>query len=149
MANVSMNEGLESIVDRSIDLIADTLKVALVKSGYTPNQDDQFIDAGGANDVVDARVTGTTDQTLGSKVTGKDTTGDFAYLDAADVVFTAVASGETVAGLVVYKDTGTPTTSKILGYVDLVDTPTNGGDITIQWAAPASGGVLKFETIVG
>jgi hypothetical protein len=142
MANLTMNEGIESIVDRNIDLIADTIKIALVSSTYSPNKDDQFIDTGGASDVVDA-IIGTA-QTLGSKATGKDTTGDFAYFDAADPTFTAVAAGSTVAGAVIYKDTGTPTTSKIIEYLDLTDTPTNGGDITIQFAAPASGGVLKF-----
>lgn len=146
MANMMFNEAAESILDGTIVLASDTIKYMLVKSGYVPDKDNQFIDEGGANDPVDHRVTGTTDQTLGSKVTGKDLTGDFAYFDAADVTFTAVGSGETVAGGLAYKDTGTPTTSRLICYHDLPDTPTNGGDITVQFATPANGGLFKLAT---
>jgi hypothetical protein len=147
MPNYSMVEAIESILDRNVDLLADTIKVMLVKSGYAPNLDNQFIDEGGANDPVDHRVTGTTDQTLAGKVIGKDTTGDFAYFDANDATFALVPSGETAAGVVIYKSTGVDTTSKILGFADITDTPTNGGDIVIQWATPANGGVWKHEAI--
>jgi hypothetical protein len=146
MASIMYNEGNESIVDRNIDLLSDTIKAILVNATYSPNKDDQFIDAGGASDAVDARLSGTTDQTLGTKVIGKDTTSDFVYFDAADVVFTAVTTAQTAVGVVIYKDTGTPTTSKLIAYLDITDTPTNGGDITIQFAAPASGGVFKLTT---
>jgi hypothetical protein len=140
------NEGNQSIIDRDIDLAANTIKAMLVNSTYTPDKDDQFIDTGGASDAVDARLSGTTDQTLANKVIGKDTTSDFSYFDADDVVFTAVTTGQTAVGVVIYKDTGTPTTSKLIAYLDITDTPTNGGDITIQFAAPASGGIFKLNT---
>lgn len=143
MANLTYNEGIESVIDRNIDFISDTIKAILLSSTYTPNKDDQFIDTGGANDPVDARIG--TDQTLGSKVTGKDTTSDFAYLDAADPTWTAVAGGSTVVTVGVYKDTGTPTTSKLICNLDVTDTATNGGDITVQFATPANGGIVKFQ----
>ena len=145
MANVFYNEGATSIVNRNIDLIADTIKLMLVNSVYTPNPDHDFIDEGGANDAVDARISGTTDQTLGSKVIGKDDTGDFTYFDAADATFTSVPGGSTVVACIAYKDTGTSTTSKMICYLDVTDTATNGGNITIQFAAPASGGVFKGQ----
>jgi len=143
MANVVMNEAKESIFDRNIDLIVDTIKVMLCTATYVPNADEQFIDEAGADDMVDGRVPGTTDQTLGTKVTGKDLTGDFTYFDGADSVFTAVTAGATCTQVGFYKDTGTPTTSKIIGVFDITDIATNGGDITIQWATPANGGLLK------
>jgi hypothetical protein len=146
MASIMYNEGNQSIIDRDIDLAANTIKAMLVNSTYTPDKDDQFIDTGGASDAVDARLSGTTDQTLANKALGKDTTSDFAYFDADDVVFTAVTTGQTAVGVVIYKDTGTPTTSKLIAYLDITDTPTNGGDITIQFAAPASGGIFKLNT---
>jgi hypothetical protein len=144
MTTLATNEGIESILDRNIDLAADTIKAMLVGTGYTENKDHQFIDEGGANDAIDHRIAGTTDQTIGSKVTGKDNTGDFGYFDGADPVFTAVPGGATVAKVVIYKDTGVTTTSKILGTLDVTDTATNGGDITIQFATPANGGILKY-----
>lgn len=146
MANLMYNEGNLGIVNRSIDLLTDTIKIMLVTNVYAPNKDDQFIDAGGASDPVDARVAGTTDQTLGSKAIAKDTTNDHVSFDAADPTFSAVPAGATVVGAVVYKDTGTPTTSPLLAYLDLTDTPTNGGDISIQFATPANGGVFRLIT---
>lgn len=146
MASIMYNEGNQSIIDRDIDLAANTIKAMLVNSTYTPNKDDQFIDTGGASDAVDARLSGTTDQTLANKAIGKDDTNDFAYFDADDVVFSAVTTGQTAVGVVIYKDTGTPTTSKLIAYLDITDTPTNGGDITIQFATPANGGIFKLTT---
>jgi hypothetical protein len=144
MANLFYNEAKESIVDRNIDLISDTIKIMLVNSVYTPDADHQFIDEGGASDAIDARLSGTTDQTLGTKAIGKDTSGDFAYFDAADALFSAVTTAQTAVAAIVYKSTGTDSTSKLICYLDITDTPTNGGDITIQFAAPASGGVFKL-----
>jgi hypothetical protein len=143
MANMVMNEAKESIFDRNIDLIVDTLKAGLATATYVPNADEQFIDEGGADDFVDGRAAGTTDQTLGGKVIGKDLTGDFTYLDANDSVFSAVPAGPAVTNVTAYKDTGVATTSKILCVYDITDITPNGGDITIQWATPANGGVLK------
>lgn len=146
MANNMYNQGNLLIMNGSVDLLADTIKIMLVTSTYVPNKDSQFIDEGGASDAVDARVAGTTDQTLGSKAIAKDDTSDHASFDAADPTYTAVTSGATVAGAIVYKDTGTPTTSPKLAFLDLPDTPTNGGDITIQFATPANGGVFRLLT---
>jgi hypothetical protein len=59
--------------------------------------------------------------------------------DAADVTFTAV-SGDVSEALVIYKDTGTASTSRLIAYIDtatgLAVTP-NGGDITVIWPSDA------------
>jgi hypothetical protein len=145
VANITYNKAKRLLLDSTIDLVADTIKAMAVTSTYTPNADDTFIDTGGASDPVDARVSGTTDQTLGTKSANTDLTNDFAFFKAANVTFSAVPAGATVVGIVLYKDTGTPTTSPLIAYYDITDTATNGGDIVIQWAADASGGVLKLS----
>jgi hypothetical protein len=144
LANLVYNRGKKILADSSLDWASDTIKAMLVTSTYSPNVDDNFIDAGGASDPVDARVTGTTDQTLGTKSIVEDDTNDFAFLKAANVTYTAVPSGVTAVGVVLYKDTGTPSTSPLIAYFDITDTPTNGGDITIAFASDANGGVLKL-----
>lgn len=57
--------------------------------------------------------------------------------DAADVTFTAV-TGDPSEALVIYKDTGSASTSPLIAYIDtatgLPVTP-NGGDITVAWQA--------------
>lgn len=106
-----------------------TVKVALVDTGvYTYNSASQFYDDGTTSDVQSATVG--TPQTLTSKTFSDGT------FDAADITFTAV-SGASVEALVIYIDTGTGTTSPLVGYIDtgvtgLPVTP-NGGDITVTW----------------
>jgi hypothetical protein len=147
MANVMFNEAKKSLLAGAtgeIDFIVDTIKLMAVAAGYVPNADHQFIDEGGSDDPVDHRTAGTTDQTLAGKVIGKDTTGDFAYLDADDVVYNSVTAGPAIEGVIPYKDTTVPTTSKMICYLDISVTP-NGGNITIQFATPANGGIAKMS----
>jgi hypothetical protein len=113
------------------NLSAGTVKVALVDTGvYTYATSDQFYDAGTGTDVQSATVG--TPQTIGSKTF---TNGVF---DGANVTFSTV-TGSTVEALVIYVDTGTPTTSPLVAYIDtsvtgLPVTP-NGGDISVTWNA--------------
>ena len=107
------------------DLDGQTVKVALVTSGYTYSSSDQYYSS------VSASVVGTP-QTLGSKTF---TNGVF---DAADVLYTAV-TGSQVVSLVIYIDTGNAATSPLVAFIDtgvtnLPVTP-NGGDIAIAWNA--------------
>jgi len=106
-----------------IDYDTDTIKVALVTAGYTCTIDtDQYYSSVTASVVA-------TPQTLASK------TGTLGVADAADNTFTAV-TGAQVTHLVIYKDTGTASTSPLIAHIDtatnLPVTP-NGGDITISW----------------
>lgn len=63
--------------------------------------------------------------------------GSLIVFDAADSTFTAV-SGDPSEALIIYKDTGTASTSWLIGIFDTVTglpvTP-NGGDIVITWNA--------------
>lgn len=124
MTNALYAKGKEAILNGDIDFDTDTIKAALVKNTYSQNlTTDDFYDD------VSSHVVGTP-QTLGSKTI---TNGVF---DAADVTFTAVSAGDTVEAVVIYKDTGTPSTSNLLAYIDTITgfpLATNGGDITIQW----------------
>lgn len=110
----------------AINMSTDTIKVALVDTGtYTYSSSHEFYTS------ISSAVVGTP-VTLSSKTV---TNGVF---DAADVTFTAV-SGVSVEALVIYKDTGTTSTSSLIDYIDVVAsglpvTP-NGGDITVTWNA--------------
>lgn len=124
MSNALYAKGKEKILSGSINLPSDTIKASLLSSSYTANlSTDEFWSTISANLL-------NTSQTLGSKsVTG-------GVFDAADVTFTAVTSGSTVKAVVIWKDTGTPSTSPLLVYIDTITgfpLATNGGDITITW----------------
>lgn len=124
---------------RRVDWASDTVKVALTTSGYTPDQDahDFF------NDVTnEVSATGYTagGAALGSKTVSYDTATNETRLDAADVSWTAASF--TCRYAVVYKDTGTASTSPLLGYVDFGgDETVASGTFTIAWD---STGVLKI-----
>lgn len=126
MANAIYPKWREAVMQASANsALTGTLKVALVDTGtYTYVNTHEF----------QTSLTGVvgTAQTLGTKtyVNG--------VFDAADVTFTAV-TGATVEALVIYLDTGTPATSRLVAYIDtgvtnLPVTP-NGGDIGITWNA--------------
>lgn len=113
----------------AVDLMDDTIKVALVDHGVVtplPGTHDFYDD-------ISTAVVGTP-QTLGTKaITG-------GVFDAADVTFTSV-TGATCESLVIYKDTGTASTSPLIAFIDtatgLPVTP-GGGDITITWDSGAN-----------
>jgi hypothetical protein len=98
-----------------IDLDTDTIKVALVTSTYTPD-----IDAHDNFDDITNEVTGTGytagGATLGSVTVTVDNTDDEGVFDAADTSWTS--STITARGAVIYKSTGTASTSKLICYVD-------------------------------
>lgn len=129
MANAIYPKYKEALLDAftDIDINMLTAKVALIDTGaYTYNSAHDFWD-----DVPGGAVIGTP-QTLTSKSV---TNGVF---DAGDVTFTSV-SGNTVEALIIYIDTGTASTSRLVAYIDtgvtgLPLTP-NGGNVTITWNA--------------
>lgn len=119
------------------NLDSGTVKVALIDTSlYTYNASHELYDAGGASDVIDAVVG--TPQTLGTKTFVSGT------FDADDVTFTAVSqdlpnSKDSVNALVIYTDTGSSASSRLVAYLDtnitgLPVTP-NGGNITVTWNA--------------
>lgn len=124
MASSFYTKGKEKILSGSINFPSDTIKVALVRSTYSQNlATDEFYSG------ISSHVQGTP-QTL----TNKSITGG--ALDADDTTFAAVASGQTIKAVVLYKDTGSAATSPLLAYIDSVTglpMATNGGDITLQW----------------
>jgi hypothetical protein len=123
MANTLYDKGREAFLAGNADWDANTIKVSLLSASYTFSQAHDFFDD----------ITGVvaTSSALGSKTT---TDG---VADAADITFTAV-TGSQVTQFIIWADTGTPATSRLLVYFDsatnLPVTP-NGGDITIQWSS--------------
>jgi hypothetical protein len=128
VANAFFALGREKFLNGSIDWTNDSIKIVLVDEGTdTPvPATDEFL----SDITAGARIA--TSGNLGTKTS----TGGTA--DAADVTFTAV-TGNSVESFVLYKDTGTPSTSPLIAYFDTVSaglpvTP-NGGDITITFDA--------------
>lgn len=121
-----------------VALGTDTIKAMFVDhTDDTPTSADDFID-----DILSlGRVPAIAScPTLGTKTIGTLAAGTF---DAADTTFTAL-TGDQVESLILFKDTGTEATSKLLCRWDTATglplTP-NGGDVVIQWNAS---GIFRF-----
>lgn len=133
MADAKYNRGKKEFFDGNIDLVTDDIKVALVTSTYTPNIDthEYFDDI--TNEVVGTGYTAG-GASLTTKSVTKDDTNDLAYYDADDVTWSS--STITARGAVLYKNTGTASTSALIAYFDFgSDQSSSSGNFTIQWAA--------------
>lgn len=133
MADVIYNSYKTDILAGNIDHDADTIKVMLVTSAYTPDQDLHDF-----KDDVTNEVTGTGytagGATLASKTVTQDNTDNEGVFDAADVTWST--STITARAAVMYKDTGAAATSNLMIYLDFgSDQTSTAGDFTIQWGS--------------
>lgn len=126
MANALYAKGREGFLAGDIDWDANDIRCILIDTGlYTVNLS--------THDNLDDIPSGAARVSTSGALSGKTVTDGVA--DANDVTFTAV-SGNTVEAIVIYKHTGTESTSRLIAYIDTATglplTP-NGGDITIVW----------------
>lgn len=148
MADQAYQRGIADLLDGTKDFLTDTFVHVLIgtATAYTPNKDDTLFDAGGANDIVDAELTGVAGYARGwgnsgrkaltSKTVSVNNTNDRVELDCADPSWTGLGTGDTVAADVIgYEGASADTGSRPVIYLDLVDTPTNGSDLSVQMAA--------------
>lgn len=125
-----------------VDLDTDTIKVSLHTSSYTPDLDAHDYADDLTNEVANGSGYTTGGAALASKAIGTDTGSDFAYLDADDLTWTSLT--KTFRYAVVYKSTGTAGTSPLIMLINFgTDQVIAATDFILQWAAPASGGILK------
>lgn len=140
MANLVTNKLLYELATGDANLDAADLRCLLLKSG-TPTVDTNVV-----SDIVagESTATGYARVALTTETVTEDDTNDFAYLDADDVAFGALSGSESVTWAVVFRHTGSDASAPVYGCYDVTDTAVNGSTVTIQWATPANGGVLKI-----
>lgn len=132
MANAVYPTALEAFTAAEIDWLDHDIKVALLNDTYTYDPADEFLDD----------VTGTV--ATSANLASKTNTGG--ALDAADVTFDDL-TGADVESLVVYRDTGTPATSRLIAYIDTrgdtnpLSFEPDGTDLTLRWNAA---GIVRF-----
>lgn len=132
--------GLKAAFNKEVDWVDDTVRVMLVENTYTPDQDaHDYIDDVRADE---ASGTGYTEDgaEIGSRTLTYTGATNILKLDGAD---TSWASSEITARYaVIYVDTGTDSTSPLLGYVDFgEDVTSSGGTFLITWSGD---GILKI-----
>ena len=130
MANALFDKGREGFLAGDIDWDANTIKLVFVD-----HADDTPVVA--TDDNLDDILSAARVATSGAFATKTVTNG---VADADDVTVAAV-TGDQFESIVIYKDTGTESTSRLIAYIDTatgLPTTPNGGDITVQWDAGAN-----------
>jgi hypothetical protein len=130
MSNALFNPGREGFLDGTIDADTAVFKIALVRN-YTFDATDKFV----------SDLTGATLHVTSAALASKTVTDG--VFDAADVVFTSVASNASNHVVVLFQSSavggGADVASTAQRLVAFIDTGTNfpvvpnGGDVTIQW----------------
>lgn len=122
--NYLYDTGREGILDDSIACITDNIKGAIVTTSYTPNQaTDKFVSTPAANIV--ART---------GNLTSKSATGG--VFNGTIPLMTAV-TGSACVYFMLYKDTGSDATSRLIALYDISYTP-SGNDLQIAFSTGAN-----------
>jgi len=120
--------GREAFLEADIDALTDTIALAMFTSAYTPNTTtDEFYSTPIASSGL-----------VGTKITLTSVTGSLGTLSAANTVFPSVTSGSTVTQLVLFKDSGSNSTSRLIGLIDTASglpLTTDGNNVTVAWAS--------------
>ncbi len=134
-ASITFYNQFKKKINGTITWTSDTIKVMLVTASYSPDIDaHDFIDDASANEVSGTNYTAG-GATLGSKTATVDNTNDWTSYDAADASWATVTFSLARYGII-YKDTGTPSTSPVVAYVDFGSNQSRTADaFTIQWHA--------------
>ena len=128
MANALYPKAKEAFLNGSINMVANTVTIALVDTGvYTYSSAHQY-----RSEVSNSAVISST--TLANKTI---TNGVF---DADDATFSSV-TGANCEALLIFQDTGVQSTSRLIAYIDsatgLPILP-NGGDISVAFSSGSS-----------
>jgi hypothetical protein len=120
--------------NKEIDWDTDTIKVALCTSSYTPNQDTHEYYDDLTNEVANGNGYTTGGATLANASASYTADGNIDKFDGDDVVWSD--SSITARYAVIYCDTGTASTSALIGYIDFgEDKVSASGSFTITWDA--------------
>lgn len=163
MAAFWYNSALAGLVDRTLDLTAGTFKILLTTATYVPNRDHTVVNDGSG--------TGSSTNPLGCELgqqaactsyARKTTTissvvdngNDRVNVAIADVVWSPLggADNQTVRRAILFKDLGgADTANPLIGCFDIdgaggAGILTNGGDLSLDFAALGSGGNLRITS---
>ena len=154
MANFVYNYGKFLLANGSLNLLTDNIALLLVTPGYeASNTIANLADANTMHEIASYELTtgtvsGYARYALASKSVSETDDGNssngFAFFKASNVTFSSLGTGNTVGGCILIRQGADNNACPLIAFYDVVDTPTNGGDITIQWAANSSGAVLKL-----
>jgi hypothetical protein len=147
MASGAYQNGISKILDGTIDLDTAVLKIMLLKSTYTYDPDHAAVSSL-------TEITGVANYTGGFGGAGRktatvaislDNTNNKVIVTFTDLTWTALGTGDTIGGAALVREITNDAGSIPVVFFDFTDIPTNGGDVTLDFAAAgANGGNLQF-----
>lgn len=144
MASGPYNQALQSIMDGTIDLDTANIWAALLMSNTTADsENDGKVFVGDITTKDECDGANYVRKKLASKVITLDDTNDRAFLDAADVAWTALGNGtRAIQGVLIYVDAdddGDPAddaANRLIAWLEFtVNQNPGGGTFTVVWAA--------------
>ena len=136
--------GMKHLANADINWGTDTIKVALVTSSYTPNQDTHEFYSDLTNELSASGNYSTGGSSLTSCAKSYDSANNRENLTADNLTFAALTPSAAFRYGIVYKSTGTGSTSPLIAYINFgADQSPGGSDFVIAWAAT---GVLYLTT---
>lgn len=126
-----------NVTARRVDWVGDNIRCSLHSASYAVDQDAHIFFSAATNEISAGNYSL---QTLGTKSVTLDTATNTVALIAANTTFANLTN--TFRYAVIWKDTGSPATSPLLGYVDLGARSTTAQDFVIDWNDTL--GVLKM-----
>ena len=129
-----------SLCNKEIDLDSDSLKLLLVNSSYTPNQDTHQYKSDVSNEVTGTGYTAG-GATVSSVTVSYNSGTNTLSFDAADVTW-ATASITARYGILYDASPGSDATRPLIGYIDFGgDVTSTGADFTVVWDDAGIGSV--------
>lgn len=151
MASSVHTHAKNEIILNNLDLVTDSgLKLMLAKSTYTDDPDQDFIDSGGANDLIDHELGATgylsgfgNRYAIDNPGTTIDDTDNEVEYDFDDEPFGALGNGtnETIGFVALVKEITNDAASIVIAVDDVGDLLTNGSTVTYQVATE---GMINF-----
>lgn len=135
MASGVYNSFKRDILDGTIDLANDTIKVMLVNASYVPDADHDFVSDVSANELSGTGYiggfAGSGRKTIANKAFSTDLVNDRSEFTFDPVTWTAIDAG-TAAYAILVKEITNDAASRLVAWLDLSpDVVTNGGDFTL------------------
>ena len=133
MATGWHNIAKERLAKDTLNFTTDTIKIILIGTGYTFDPDHQFVSAVVSNEI---NATNYTRKTATLTITRQDPN-DRAVIIVAQPTYTNIGgtTDSTIAGAILFKDTGSDSTSPLIACLDLSPSTitTNGSSITLTF----------------
>lgn len=149
MASGWYSNGVLNCLNGTIDLDTDVIKVMLVDEVYAYDPDHDFVNDISANEISATNYTGGFGgggRKTATVTMQASTANNRVEIAIADLTWTALggALNDTVGAAVVIHEITNDAASIPIAYLDFTDTPTNGGNFTLDFTALGSGGNMRI-----